>query len=663
MLADETIKVRVYNSKILRSLIGSTEFSASSIYYEDEHAFRHRWFFLSNVQKDYQKIMGYVKISANFTRSDEKKALLAVETSEETMTGMSLKNLSIPPQFKLERKQIQVNIYHADRLFLMDNHWTQGKGSDPYVKLYLGESEIKTEYLSINGVSTPMYWKMYITLIYPTFIDQLTMCLKDHEKGLKSNEFFGSEKFSIEDIKSGKYSNPFWCYIYGGPEYYDNGDIKSKMDQFPEIASTFKGSLYMSMKMIDAVKNSNFREKMQRHEILEPPAKQPFLIKMEVYSVQNFHYQDNDDDDDHYVEINWGGQVAKTDKKEMKNNMFEYYQYIELMENFSCSTLEELPDIIVAVTKFKSSFKKLKRVSYCRLRPENYISKDKISDKYICLNIDKSVSDVADDAPGILHFKLGVNHQERWTPTEVGNFDVNYRKPKMIPIYLSVNLFQAKELPAGDEDGSGDPVAQVYHYGTTFRSSIFIDTLSPVWNEKIVLATYAVGHFIPPLIISVHDYDPKVTKKDATAEELRRGGKYEFLGNACIFVTKNNRIDHYRQTPEPKWHLLRYTKDSKMGKLSVSVGLCGRKEDKSHPPRSAIMKMPENIEKHLIKIRILGMRNLQSTGLIPIKKPYIRINTSSLILRAGSTEKVPYSILETIPKHGGRDPNIGEILK
>lgn len=603
--------------------------------------------------------MGYIKLSANLTRENEKKHLLKPESSSQIMKGQSIREISIPPQFKLEKKQIQVNIYEADRLFLMDDHWTQGQGSDPYVKLHLGGSEVKTEYLSIKGIKTPMYWKLYMTLIYPTFMDNLTLSLKDHETGVKSNEYFGSERFSVEKINSGKYVHPFWCYIYGGPEYYEHGKIKKKMDQYPEIASTFKGAIYMSIKMIDAVSNNNFRKKMKQEEVLRPPPKRKFKIRVEFYSVQNFHYEDMEDTGPHYMEINWGGKMVGSDKKDINYNLLEFYQYVELEESFSCRELEELPDIIISLTRNSFRSKDLRRVCYCRLRPEDYISQEKMSDKYIFLNIDKSVCDVADDGSGILHFKLGVNATDKWTPSQAQNFNPKLERPKPNRIIVAVNAFQAKELPPGDDHGSSDPVVEVYHYGTRQRSSISLHTLNPVWNESIILATYAIGQFIPPVIINVHDYDPD-TDSDKPKDLMKGKGTYQFLGNTCIFIGKKHRVRSLNQIPEPEWHGLKYSAESKMGKISLSVTLS---LPESNHFGSYVKKMRQEMDKHLVKIRILGMRNLQSTGIIPVKKPYIRINTTSMILQAGSSEDIPYAILETVPKQGGRNPNIGEIMK
>jgi hypothetical protein len=97
----------------------------------------------------------------------------------------------------------------------MDNSFWQGKGSDPYFKVVLGGTEIKTETIKGTKTTANFYETLYVTLIYPTFIDQLTIALKDWDNSLKSNEYFGTQNFNISAIKRGDYSKPFWGYVYG----------------------------------------------------------------------------------------------------------------------------------------------------------------------------------------------------------------------------------------------------------------------------------------------------------------------------------------------------------------------------------------------------------------------------------------------------------------
>ena len=47
-----------------------------------------------------------------------------------------------------------------------------------------------------------------------------------------------------------------------------------------------------------------------------------------------------------------------------------------------------------------------------------------------------------------------------------------------------VELKSAKDLPAADNNGLSDPYCKLLLAGTTKKSVIQYDTLSPVWNEK-----------------------------------------------------------------------------------------------------------------------------------------------------------------------------------
>ena len=193
-------------------------------------------------------------------------------------------------------------------------------------------------------------------------------------------------------------------------------------------------------------------------------------------------------------------------------------------------------------------------------------------------------------------------------------------------------------------------MVQAYHYGSSGNTNIFRSTLNPIWNERIFIKSFLVGNFVPPLVLNVHDYDPKGDDP----------GVYEFLGSTSIFFKPSHFANSYNYIPEPNWHVLRYSSDTMMGKLSLS---CTILASQGHKEQYHSYLMEEKEEDYLIKIRILGLRNLQSAGLIPVKKPYIRINTSTLMKRSTTDQDIPYSDLSTIPKQGGENPNIGEIMK
>ena len=65
-----------------------------------------------------------------------------------------------------------------------------------------------------------------------------------------------------------------------------------------------------------------------------------------------------------------------------------------------------------------------------------------------------------------------------------------------------------------------------------------------------------------------------------------------------------------------------------------------------------------------MKIRILGLRNLQSLGLLPVKRPFIKFDTNSLRPKKSDKESISEKkSIETEPKEGGTDPNICTIIQ
>ena len=61
------------------------------------------------------------------------------------------------------------------------------------------------------------------------------------------------------------------------------------------------------------------------------------------------------------------------------------------------------------------------------------------------------------------------------------------------------------------------------------------------------------------------------------------------------------------------------------------------------------------IEQYNIIINVLGLRNLVSTGLLPVKKAFIKFSVKSLL---PSEKAKAVSDIFTIPDQCGSDPNI-----
>jgi hypothetical protein len=79
------------------------------------------------------------------------------------------------------------------------------------------------------------------------------------------------------------------------------------------------------------------------------------------------------------------------------------------------------------------------------------------------------------------------------------------------------------------------------------------------------------------------------------------------------------------------------------------------------PGPEGLITMPDvNIEEYNVTINVLGLRNLLSTGMLPIKKAYVKFSVKSLLPPA---QAKAVADIFTVPDEGGTDPNITTTLK
>lgn len=74
-LEDDIIELKVYNTANLltKSLLGTLKINLTSIYYEKDQKFEHRWFLIQNRDKALTTPTGYIKLSASLTGEGDKQ--------------------------------------------------------------------------------------------------------------------------------------------------------------------------------------------------------------------------------------------------------------------------------------------------------------------------------------------------------------------------------------------------------------------------------------------------------------------------------------------------------------------------------------------------------------------------------------------------------------
>lgn len=417
------------------------------------------------------------------------------------------------------------------------------------------------------------------------------------------------------------------------------------MDSISELGSRFKARVLMQVTVKDCDSPSYGIFPMTSSEYLNSPELQPFEVWADISYVCNIM----SDPKEHRVCINWGGRTAETTPKVLNRGVLLYFERLKFTEEFSIHGIKELPDIVVSVF----SLDKKKHISYVRIPITEAIDVTKKSKLYF-LEPDRAIDpNLRDDLAGCIKMRVGVCTSKGWA-----NSAAQYgwdQVPSMTSaafkkVYIFSNIFQAKALAAGDDDGLSDPMVNLNHFGTNLNTVIFPRTLNPTWNERILMASWSVNGELPPMLVKIFDHDPASGLSNVN---------YDYLGGCAISFGPEHMTTDINFVPAPTWLEVRQDKNHCMGKLLASFTVL----DGNTPlPQQIPRTLSVAKSKHYVKIKILGLRNLQSLGSSQIRRPFIRINMNSLKSIDQANAEVKISDIVTEPKEPGANPNIGTVL-
>lgn len=666
-LENAFFRISVFDHNVIMkdALIGETSMSCLRVHSSKQSTMKNRWAVLTNSKKELCTPMGFIKYSVNFVRAGEKRTNLEEDYDPKKNKDELLK-LDLPPEILMKQQQMVVYLFKGARIVKMD---TIGAGADPYVKVDLGGLKIKSDYKK-DQLEPVFAQKLFIPTIYPSVVTTVKVNFKDHD-AIGKNEYIGSTSFKIDEIAQGKYANPRWTYFYGAHEDCESKEMKEKMNRIPEIASRFKGALLLAVEL-KSVESAAFKTEAMKND--------EYNLYKDVLVDENFHasffieYIQNikSSGKKHRLCFNWGGKEFFSDPIIYNKGVFIINKQIEVTGQFGIdrqsldewndtqsdyagkNVLEQVPNIIMSVVADDQ------HIAFYRFKPHRYIlgRSNESQSEAIKLHADQAVSSLTEDHAGIMRVKVscGIERQfGRHMPPWFNNSKL--LKPSFTPIILVCNLFQAKGLLSSDESGYSDPIVQLYHFGSTSQSAMFPNTLNPIWNQRMIMRTYMVGNYIPSAIINVWDKD----------EDWLGKRNFEFLGYALVNVTPEMLVkDNFDQIKNPKWYKLCLGKDNPAGKILAAFQVIPQDRwaafEEFKKSQNQFWRIPVDKKRHHIKINILGLRDLESRGLFPVKTAGIKIATSSLKSVESMQKGSGFSDLTAISKTSGDNPSIGTVL-
>jgi len=162
----------------------------------------------------------------------------------------------------------------------------------------------------------------------------------------------------------------------------------------------------------------------------------------------------------------------------------------------------------------------------------------------------------------------------------------------------------------------------------------------------------------PPIVFNIWDHDSDLTDFSD-----------DYLGRAVIYLkdAKTN-LDYgddearCNEVPKPAWHDIRIGFDESTppcGQVLCSFVVARDDFDFQTPAKYLRLETYVPTKEYDLDINVLGLRQLESFGLMPIKKPFIKFSVKSLL----PPEKAQaVTNVNTDPNAPGANPNINTML-
>jgi hypothetical protein len=183
------------------------------------------------------------------------------------------------------------------------------------------------------------------------------------------------------------------------------------------------------------------------------------------------------------------------------------------------------------------------------------------------------------------------------------------------------------------------------------KTRVVNDNNNPIFYNT--LETYFFSADIdwsPPVVLEIFDEDTGVFESD------------DYIGRTVVFLhLAKDAVSRNDDVPRPQWFPVKmgFREDEPaMGQLLVSFSVINPNEQFRRSLNSIRLAPP--CDEYQITINVLGLRNLESPGILPVRKPFIHFMLQSLLppSRSHAIENI-----STQPSATGSDPTISTVVK
>lgn len=106
----------------------------------------------------------------------------------------------------------------------------------------------------------------------------------------------------------------------------------------------------------------------------------------------------------------------------------------------------------------------------------------------------------------------------------------------------------------------------------------------------------------------------------------------DFICRALIPISEASTVFEEDSVPRPNWHKCRLKAGApECGEVLVSFSICSDDFNFKTPVKYMNLMETVKFDEYTIEMNILGLRDLQSNGILPVKKAFIQFNLKSLV--------------------------------
>lgn len=434
------------------------------MYFAENHAILHQWVALTKSDNENREaIQGYLRLGASVVGPGDKQVKLDVPVSESSSLVL------MPPTVTLEYHQLIFRFYDAQGLPDLDF----GGGCDAYIQTKYLDFNASTKDIPTKKGSVTWNEEMWVAMRKPALGGKVSFGL--YNKNFTTDDYIGSMDFSLKYIEAKVQKATRWINLYGATPKSKNKLYKRLYDENPEFASSWNGRVLVQLEKLDS-KNPQQKCVKVTNEFDREVAE---LRSMKKY----------------YVDVHVGEGICLPEKKSdlaVEVRVAEYsfstkgkspliagrcYSWnwktnpdteIEL----PYASIKDIPDIFIYIRDGDRYY------SFKRVKAKHY-NDPNVDWEWVAL--DENLSDgglSGKNNCGIISWKFSITDKPVAKKEEVKGWKVK-TTPKFYKVF--VHIFQCKNLPAADEEGTSDTyINLVTSSELPIKTSIAYATLNPV---------------------------------------------------------------------------------------------------------------------------------------------------------------------------------------